>query len=301
MSRSLPVFAVAVAALIPAATPAFAQDGTARALARQVQQLQSQVTVLDAQVRALTAQPELGASTAPAPSYALLDRSNPWQVGQTFPLLGVAPQGSVSSSTSAGGALLIDTSATTGAGAILYTSAGAEATGRLMNLRVDNAAFAPAALHVDYAGVGNPVEVVSTSANPASVALNVTSAATGATALGAKAPTTGKGVVKITHTGVTGDANGSALSLLLTGAGSAAQGIFLDAPDTTTGPLLNLRNGGVPQLTVSASGVLYASGGLATGDSEPATTIAGPIARRLALRDRTGKVLGWLPVYTDIN
>jgi hypothetical protein len=299
MSRSLPVFAVAVAALIPAATPAFAQDGTARALARQVQELQSQVAVLDAQVRALTVPPELRASTAP--DYALLGVSNPWRVGQTFPLLGVAPQGSVSSSTSAGGALLIDTSATTGAGAILYTSAGAEATGRLMNLRVDNAAFAPAALHVDYAGVGNPVEVVSTSANPASVALNVTSAATGATALGAKAPTTGKGVVKITHTGVTGDANGSALSLLLTGAGSAAQGIFLDAPDTTSGPLLNLRNGGVPQLTVSATGVLYASGGLATGDSEPATTIAGPIARRLALRDRTGKVLGWLPVYTDIN
>ncbi|WP_028057741.1 hypothetical protein [Candidatus Solirubrobacter pratensis] len=296
------MFAVAVAALMPTATPAFAQDGTAGALARQVQQLQSQVAVLDAQVRALTAPSELRASTtAPAPDYALLDRSNPWHVGQTFPLLGVAPQGSVSSSTSAGGALLVDTSATTGAGAILYTSAGADATGRLMNLRVDNAAFAPAALHVDYAGVGNPVEVVSTSANPASVALNVTSAATGATALGAKAPTTGKGVVKITHTGVTGDANGSALSLLLTGAGSAAQGIFLDAPDTTTGPLLNLRNGGVPQVTVSATGVLYASGGLATGDSEPATTIAGQISRRLALRDRTGKVLGWLPVYTDIK
>jgi hypothetical protein len=108
-------------------------------------------------------------------------------------------------------------------------------------------------------------------------------------------------VVKITHTGAANDANGSALSLLLTGPGSAAQGIFLDAPDTTTGQLLNLRNGGVARLTLSATGVLYASGGLATGDSEPAAAIDGPVVRRLALRDRTGQVLGWLPVYSDIQ
>src|SRR5262245_22410498 len=115
--------------------------------------------------------------------------------------------------------------------------------------------------------------------------------------MGVKAPTTGKGVVKITHTGAPADGNSSALSLLLTGAGSAAQGIFLDAPDTTTGQLLNLRNGGTPRLTVSATGLVYASGGLTTGDNEPATTIAGPVVRRLPLRDRTGQVLGWIPVY----
>jgi hypothetical protein len=166
---------------------------------------------------------------------------------------------------------------------------------------VDNPAFSPAGLHVDYAGSGNPVEVVSTSANPASVALTVTSAASGATALGVRAPTTGKGVVKITHTGMSGDANGSALSLLLTGADSAAQGIFLDAPDTTSGRLLNLRNGGVPRLILSAAGVLYASGGLATGDSEPATAIDGPIVRRLALRDGAGHILGWIPLYAGIS
>jgi hypothetical protein len=266
-----------------------------------VRALRSQVAALDAQVRALTPQARPATATAVAPAYALLDAANPWQVGQAFPSLAVAPQGPVSASTSSGGALLVNTSATSGAGAILYTNAGAEATGRLMNLRVDNPAFAPAGLHVDYAGTGNPVEIASTSANPSSVAVNVTSASTGATALGVKAPTTGKGVVKITHTGAAGDANGAALSLLLTGAGSAAQGVFLDAPDTTTGQLLNLRNGGVPRLTLSATGVLYASGGLATGDSEPATAIAGPVVRRLALRDRTGQVLGWLPVYSDIQ
>jgi hypothetical protein len=286
--RSFPVIALAAVALFPAASPAFAADATADSLARQVRQLQSQVAELNAQVRALTPAPHAIATAAAAPDYAVVNASNPWQVGQTFPSLAVAPAGAISSSTSSGGALLINTSATAGAGAVLYTGAGAEATGRLMNLRVDNPAFAPAALHVDYAGNGNPVEVVSTSANPASVAMNVTSAGTGATALGVKAPTTGKGVVKITHTGTAGDANGAALSLLLTGAGSSAQGIFLDAPDSTSGQLLNLRNGGVPRLTVSASGVLYASGGLATGDSEPATTIAGAVTRRLALRDRSG-------------
>jgi Hyaluronidase protein (HylP) len=302
MSRSLSVIAIAVAALSGAAAPAFAAHGTTRSLVRQVRALRSQVAALNARVRALTPQARpAAAAAAVTPSYAFLDAANPWQVGQTFPSLGVAPQGTVLSSTSSGGALMIDSSASSGAGAVLYTDAGAEATGRLMNLRVDNPAFAPAGLHVDYSGTGNPVEVASTSPNPSSVAVNVTSASTGATALGVKAPTTGKGVVKITHTGATGDANGSALSLLLTGAGSAAQGIFLDAPDTTAGQLLNLRNGGVPRLTLSPAGVLYASGGLATGDSEPATAVTGPLVRRLALRDRTGQVLGWLPVYSDIR
>jgi hypothetical protein len=184
---------------------------------------------------------------------------------------------------------------------VLYSNAGAEATGRLLNLRVDNPAFTPAGLHLDYAGGGNPVEVVSTSSNPASVALTVTSAGAGATALGVRAPTAGKGVIKVTHPATPGDGNASALSLLLTGAGSAAQGIFLDAPESTTGRLLNLRNGGVPRLTLSSAGVLYASGGLATGDSEPAGAIAGPVVRRLALRDGAGQILGWLPVYADIR
>jgi hypothetical protein len=179
---------------------------------------------------------------------------------------------------------------------LLRSGAGAEAAGRLIDVRADNPQFPTAAAHVEYAGTGNAVEVLSTSDSPTSVALNVIASNPQATAFGVRGHELGRGTAKITHVGTGTDANASALSLLLSGTGTAAQGIFLDAPATTTGKLLNLRNGGVQQLVVTPQGMLLARGGIGVGNSTAASTL-GPLVRAVEVFDAAGRSLGYVPVY----
>lgn len=73
---------------------------------------------------------------------------------------------------------------------------------------------------------------------------------------------TGRGTVKIAHVGTSSgsDANASAISISLQTAGTAVQGIFLDAPNGTSGALLQLRNGGQRQLRVHPDGRIQFDG-----------------------------------------
>jgi hypothetical protein len=173
--------------------------------------------------------------------------------------------------------------------------------GRLLNIRADNPQFNAAALHVDYNGAGNAVEIVNSGTGSPSVTLNVVSSNPNDTTLGISGQELGRGTAKITHTGTGNDANASALSLRLNGAGTAAQGIFLDATNGTTGKLLNLRNAGDTKIAATSDGKLLATGGLGVGNSAPASSITGGVVRKIEVFDRNGASLGYVPVYTSMG
>jgi hypothetical protein len=245
---------------------------------------------------------EPGLMSADFAEYARLDTEQVFTASQRVQgVFSISPFGATSASAVTGGALHVDNTRATGAGAVIYSNAGSDAQGRLLNVRADNPGFPTAAAQFAYAGTGNAVEVVSSSTDTSSNALSVVSTNPNDTAVGIRGAETGRGTVKITHTGTGNDGNASAVSLLLTGAGTAAQGIFLDSPEETTGKLLHLRNGGVPQITASAQGILYARGGLAVGNSVKATAITGAVTRKLEIFDAQGRSLGFVPVYAAMD
>lgn len=174
-------------------------------------------------------------------------------------------------STSVGGAVLLENTGNTGAGLIIYSNAGAS-TGRLLNIRADNAAFDQAALHIDYDGTTNALEVVNNSTDSSSQAFNVVSNNPNDSSFTVAGEETGKGTAKIVHTGTGTDANASAVSIDLQGTGTAAQGIFIDATEGgTTGKLLNLRNSGTEYLTLTSGGFL----GISTTSPYAMLSVAG--------------------------
>jgi hypothetical protein len=171
--------------------------------------------------------------------------------------------GSVSPSVSAGGALNLDNSASTGAGAVLYSNQGAGALGRLLVVNQSNPANPQAAVRIQNAGVAHTVSIFHNPAGGAgdatSEALDVVSTNPLDTTVGIKGQEEGRATVKITHVKPAGDdSNAAALAIGLAGAGTAAQGIFIgnDAGIATTGPLLNIRNGsiGSERLVLTADG-----------------------------------------------
>lgn len=174
------------------------------------------------------------------------------------PTLSVVPLGVTSTSTSGGGALLVNNGTNTGSGMVVYTNAGAS-NGRLVNIRSDNPAFNQPALHVDYEGTGTGTEILHSGTGTASNALNITSTNTDDSAVGINGSEITRGTVKIVHNypGVA-DPNASALSLRANGVGTASQGIFFDAEDGgTTGNLMKMRNAGVDQFIMAPNGGLY--------------------------------------------
>jgi hypothetical protein len=234
--------------------------------------------------------------------YARLAAAQTWSARQTLAdVVALRPAGTFDHSTSVGGAVNLDNTANAGAGHVIYSNAGAEANGRLLNVRADNPAFDQAALHVDYDGTANAVEVVNDSTDPSSIGLNVVSTNPNDTAFGVQGHELGRGTAKITHVGTGADADASALSLKLDGAGTAAQGIFLDAPAGTTGKLLNLTNGGAAKLVVTPAGRVLAGGGLGVGNSLPASGPAGTLVRKVEIFDATGASIGFIPVYGTIG
>jgi hypothetical protein len=234
--------------------------------------------------------------------YARMVAAQTWSAMQTFTdVLALRPATTFSTSTSTGGVVNIDNTASTGAGQVIYSNAGADAAGRLLNVRADNTQFPAAAVHVDYNGAGNAVEIVNSGTGSPSVALNVVSSNPNDTTLGISGQELGRGTAKFTHTGTGDDANASALSLRLNGTGTAAQGIFLDATSGTTGKLLNLRNAGDSKIVATSDGKLLATGGLGVGNSAPATAITGAIVRKVEVFDRNGVSLGYVPVYRSMG
>ena len=193
--------------------------------------------------------------------------------------LKLRPTGTVPPSTSAGGALNLDNSSSRGAGAVLYSSQGADALGRLLVVNQDNPANPQNAVRIQNAGTANTVSIFHDPAGGAgdssAEAVDIVSTNPLDTTLGVRGREEGRGTVKITHEKpARSDANAAAISIALTGAGTAAQGIFIgnDAGNPTTGPLLNIRNGGpdAKRLVLTADGKMQLPvqgplGGLAIG------------------------------------
>jgi len=176
----------------------------------------------------------------------------------------IDPNGNASTSTSVGGAILLENTGNSGAGMVIYSN-HATATGRLLSVRADNTGFATQVVYVENDGASHAVSIVHNSTGANALGLSIVSVNPNDTTLGINGQETGKGTFKVTHTYVgTADTNASAISILLggTSAGTAAQGIFMDstAGQPTTGKLLNLRNDGAEMLTLSAAGVLATAG-----------------------------------------
>lgn len=166
-------------------------------------------------------------------------------------LILVDPNKTASISTSVGGAVLLENTGNTGAGLVIYSNAGAS-TGRLMNIRADNASFDQPALHIDHDGTANAFEIAHSGQDASALAFNVTSTNLLDSVFGISGLPSAKGVGKITHSGTGNDSSASVLSLELSGAGTSAQGLFLDATDSggTKGKLLNIRNAGVEYMVL---------------------------------------------------
>ncbi len=120
-------------------------------------------------------------------------------------------------------------------------------------------------MRIQNAGLAHTVSIYHDPAggagDPTAEALDVVSTNPLDTTVGVHGREEGRGTVKITHEKPAGpDANASALSICLIGNGTAAQGIYIgnDAGIATTGPLLNIRNGGPgsERLVLTADGRL---------------------------------------------
>lgn len=169
--------------------------------------------------------------------------------------------GASPTSTSTGGALLMEMTGNTGAGLIIYSN-NAAPTGRLVNIRADNAAFSQAALHIDYDGTANGVEVVHNNNDSSSEAMDITSYNEQDTTLGLSGMQTARGVLKITHNKPSSDdSSSSALSIVVSGTGSKAQGVYIDGTaSNTTGSLLVVKNHGQQLFIVDSNGTLQLTG-----------------------------------------
>jgi Hyaluronidase protein (HylP) len=216
--------------------------------------------------------------------------------------LRIRPSGAVSPSASAGGAMNLDNSGSTGAGAILYSDRGADALGRLLAVQQDNPANPQHALRVENAGTAHTMSVYHNPAGGAgdstAEAIDVISTNPLDTTVGVRGREEGKGTVKITHEKPAGsDADASALSIALLGQGTACQGIYIgnDAGNVTTGPLLRIRNGGrgTERLVLTADGRMElpargSLGGLVIGsDANLYRSAAGVLATAGAIEARS--------------
>ena len=176
--------------------------------------------------------------------------------------LKLRPSGSVPPSTSAGGALNLDNSSSMGAGAVLYSNRGADALGRLLVVNQANPANPQNAVRIQNAGTANTVSIFHDPAGGAgdssAEAVDIVSTNPLDTTLGVRGREEGRGTVKITHEKPArpGRQRRRHSRSRCTGAGTAAQGIFIgnDAGNPTTGPLLNIRNGGPGRETTRADG-----------------------------------------------
>lgn len=207
----------------------------------------------------------------------------------TSTALQITQTGNTSASTSVGGALNINNTGNTGAGLVIYSNQ-ATPSGRLFVVRADQATFNQSAAYIDMGGSGAGLTIAQSnvakggtggsgliisndagdgttaahgisvnltgSGNASASAANFVSSNTAHSAVQISGSETGRGTLKITHTGTGTDGNASAISIDLQGSGTASQGIFLDSTSGTTGKLLNIRNAGTEYLTLDANGQL---------------------------------------------
>ena len=172
-----------------------------------------------------------GRASAGGVGVALLhgsERAHAQTIGETVDIappagdaaLKLRPSGSVAPSTSAGGALNLDNSASQGAGAVLYSNQGADALGRLLVVNQANPANPQHAVRIQNAGTANTVSILHDPAGGAgdssAEAVDIVSTNPLDTTLGVRGQEEGRGTVKITHEKpARADANASALSIAL--------------------------------------------------------------------------------------
>ena len=123
-------------------------------------------------------------------------------------------------STSAGGALNLDNSASQGAGAVLYSNKGADALGRLLVVNQANPANPQQAVRIQNAGTAHTVSILHDPAGGAgdssAEAVDIVSTNPLDTTLGVQGQEEGRGTVKITHEKpARPDANAAAISIAL--------------------------------------------------------------------------------------
>ncbi len=169
--------------------------------------------------------------------------------------------GNASTSTSTGGAVLLENTGSTGAGVVIYSN-NATATGRLLAVTADNVGFATQAVYIQQDGTSHGMSVVHNSTGSNANAINIVSTNPNDTTLGLKGRESGKGTIKVTHEKPDGtdDADASSISINLDRVNGAetsnAQGIFMTSTHQTEGKLLNLRNNGIDMLVLGATSVL---------------------------------------------
>lgn len=170
----------------------------------------------------------------------------------------IRPSGSTGYLSSSGGAIFMENTYNTGTGIGIYSNAGSEALGNMINVKVDNPNYGQAAFYMNYDGTSNAVEIVANTDDSSSNALSITNYNKSDSALGVIGYETGRGTVKITHRKDGTDTNASGLSVDLQGTGTAAQGIYVDstASGGTSGNLLRLRNQTIDRFVVSSVGSL---------------------------------------------
>jgi hyaluronoglucosaminidase len=186
------------------------------------------------------------------------------------PTLSLVPQGVTSGSPTGGGTLLVNQGTNPGSGLNVYSTAGSGALGRLVNITAASSQFDKPAMHVDYAGTANAVEISSTGTGTTGNALNVVSTNANDSAVGINGAEASRGTVKVVHNYPgQSDASASALSLRANGAGTAAQGIFFDSDAGTTGNLMKFRNAGVDKFVMGPNGGLYTAYNVQVGATSP--------------------------------
>lgn len=187
--------------------------------------------------------------------------------------LQVTQVGTAPASTSTGGAVNIDNSLSSGAGLVVFSS-NAAPTGRLIVGRSSSATFSQTVGFFQQAGTGHALHAdLTQTASATASALNVTSANVSNSAVFISGVETGRGTVKITHTGTGTDASAAALSMDLAGSGTAAQGIFIDATGGgTTGDLMDLRNNGNQLFKVGSESGTIARPRITLGNGGPIIT-----------------------------
>jgi hyaluronoglucosaminidase len=208
-------------------------------------------------------------------------------------------------SSTSGGAVRIVNTGNPGIGLLVY-SANPDPTGRLLVVNAAHAAFDTSAVRIEHAGTGRGLDINHTGtgiganiaaaggATASSHALAVSLSGTGSasssagsflsaneahSALQVTGVETGRGTIKVSHTGDGDDGNASGLSIDLAGAGTAAQGIFVDSSGATTGRLLTLRNNAQARFYVEADGSLTMLGTtrIVTGAGAPEGSVTAPV------------------------
>lgn len=199
-----------------------------------------------------------GASLASFNSNGKLTLSN----GSNDHSLELTPTGNAGYLSSNGGALFINNTSNIGSGIGIFSNAGAEALGNMINVKVDNPLYNQAAFYMNYDGTSNAVEIVANTNDDSSNALSITNNNTQDSALGVIGFETSKGTIKVSHNGTGSDANASGLSIDLKGTGTKAQGLYVDstASGGTTGNLLRLRNQSIDRFVVDSLGGLKVGG-----------------------------------------